>query len=103
MTRYWLAGAAACALIASSALAQSVPQPTTVIPNGSVAVTQTQHTVDANGVVIDSDSTASKSETLIDGNGALSTVTHTQSAGQTTVTPPPVTTTTTWSTTTTTE
>jgi hypothetical protein len=105
MTRYWLAGAALCAVMAGSAFAQSVPQPTIVIPSGAVSVTTTEHSVDANGVATDRSSTFEKSQTITDGNGELSADTHTLSTSQTTVTVPPpvVTTTTTRTTTTTTE
>ncbi len=90
MTRYLLAGAAACAMLAGAAFAQSIPDTTTVIPGGSVSVTKTQRTIDPNGVETNQTQTFHKSQTISDGNGQLSAETKTLNTEETRVMTPPM-------------
>jgi hypothetical protein len=89
MTRYLLAGVAASAMLAGAAFAQSIPDTTTVIPGGSVSVTKTQRTIDANGVETSQTQTFHKSQTITDGNGQLSAETKTLNTEETRVVTPP--------------
>ncbi len=109
MTGYWLAGAAAFAMMTGAALAQSAnfgatnsPQPTmsTNGPAGTYSATKTQRTIDGNGVETDKTESFDKSQTYTSGNGELSAKTGiTTSGSTTTVMPPPPTTSTTTTTT----
>jgi hypothetical protein len=110
MTRYWLASAAALALMTTGAFAQSPSfdatnstQPTlsTNGPAGTYDATKTEKAIDARGVETDKTQTFDKSQTYTSGNGELSAKTSigTTSTTTTTAPPPPVSTTTTTTTT----
>jgi hypothetical protein len=106
MTSYLLAGATAFTLMASAALAQSLPFDATnsTQPNGSTSgpagtydMSKSQKAIDGTGVETDKTETFDKSQTYSGGNGELSAKTSIKRTGSsmTTTPPAPVSTTTT--------
>jgi hypothetical protein len=100
MVRYWLAGAAALALMTNFAAAQSSSTDTTIMsrpgyppapPTQSYSETKSQRTLDANGVETTKTEHVDKSQTITGGDGSLNAETHVQTSGETTTVAPPVT------------
>jgi hypothetical protein len=76
-------------------IAVAPPAPITDVPPGTVSVTKSESTVDANGVRTDKTQSYQRKESFSSGNGALTSETHINTLGQTTVVVPSTTTTTT--------
>jgi hypothetical protein len=112
MARYWLAGAAALALMTNFASAQtSSSSETTIVtkpampapaPVESYSESRSQKTLDSNGVETTKTEHLDKSQSITGGDGSLNAETHIRTSGQTTTVVPPMPTSTYRSTTTTT-
>jgi hypothetical protein len=109
MVRYWLAGAAALALMTNFAAAQSSSSETTIItkpaipaPVESYSESRSQKTLDSNGVETTKTEHLDKSQSISGGDGSLNAETHIRTSGETTTVVPPMPTSTYRSTTTTT-